>query len=128
MDMLVVVRPALPPGLEQAKARLRLGLSAIGALAPGRAGDVEQRGVALPAPGRGIVAGRCPQRTGVGAKPVRHAQCAGQRDASGNIVPRRDANGNIIRNSAGIIQPTLIVPTTDALGVSMLTWWKNSMV
>jgi TonB-dependent receptor len=44
------------------------------------------------------------------------------RDASGNIVPRRDANGNIIRNAAGIIQPTLILPTTDALGVSMLTY------
>ncbi|MBI5688541.1 MAG: TonB-dependent receptor [Verrucomicrobia bacterium] len=44
------------------------------------------------------------------------------RDASGNIVPRRDAAGNIIRNAAGIIQPTLIVPTTDALGVSILTY------
>jgi TonB-dependent receptor len=44
------------------------------------------------------------------------------RDASGNIVPRRDANGNIVRNAAGIIQPTLILPTTDALGVSTLTY------
>ena len=44
------------------------------------------------------------------------------RDSAGNIVPRRDANGNIVTNSAGIVQPTLIVPTSDALGVSRLTY------
>ncbi len=45
-----------------------------------------------------------------------------QRDAAGNVVPRRDAAGNIVRNAQGVIQPALIVPTTDALGVSMLTY------
>ncbi len=45
-----------------------------------------------------------------------------QRDAAGNVVPRRDAAGNIVRNAQGIIQPALIVPTTDALGVSKLTY------
>jgi iron complex outermembrane receptor protein len=44
-----------------------------------------------------------------------------RRDASGEIVYRRDANGNIVRNAAGVAQPELIVPTTDALGVSKLT-------
>ncbi len=44
------------------------------------------------------------------------------RDAAGNVVPRRDAAGNIVRNAAGIVQPTLILPTTDALGVSQLTY------
>ncbi len=45
-----------------------------------------------------------------------------QRDAAGNVVPRRDAAGNIVRNAQGIVQPALIVPTTDALGVSQLTY------
>jgi iron complex outermembrane recepter protein len=43
------------------------------------------------------------------------------RDAAGEVVYRRDAAGNIIRNTAGVPQPVLIVPTTDALGVSKLT-------
>ncbi len=46
-------------------------------------------------------------------------------DSAGNIVPRRDADGNIVRNSAGTIQPTLRVPTTDALGVSRLTYFDR---
>ena len=44
-----------------------------------------------------------------------------RRDATGEIIYRRDANGNIIANAAGVKQPELIVPTTDALGVSKLT-------
>ncbi|MBL9188596.1 MAG: carboxypeptidase-like regulatory domain-containing protein [Opitutaceae bacterium] len=45
-----------------------------------------------------------------------------QKDSAGNIVPRRDAAGNIVRNAAGQPLPALIVPTTDALGVSRLTY------
>ncbi len=45
-----------------------------------------------------------------------------QTDAAGNLVPRRDAAGNIVRNAAGQPLPALIVPTTDALGVSRLTY------
>ena len=44
------------------------------------------------------------------------------RDAAGNVVPRRDAAGNILRNAAGAPLPALIVPTTDALGLSKLTY------
>ncbi len=44
-----------------------------------------------------------------------------RRDATGEVIPRRDAAGNIVRNAAGVAQPDLIVPTTDALGVSKLT-------
>ena len=44
-----------------------------------------------------------------------------RRDAKGDIVYRRDAAGNIVVNAAGVKQPELIVPTTDALGVSTLT-------
>lgn len=44
-----------------------------------------------------------------------------RRDAAGEIIYRRDASGNIVRNAAGVPQPELIVPTTDALGVSKLT-------
>ncbi len=45
-----------------------------------------------------------------------------RQDAAGKIVPRRDAAGNIVRNAAGVIQPELILPTADALGVSRLTY------
>ncbi|MEY4685992.1 MAG: hypothetical protein RIR76_15 [Verrucomicrobiota bacterium] len=45
-----------------------------------------------------------------------------QRDAAGNIIPRRDAAGNILRNAAGAPLPALIVPTADALGLSKLTY------
>ncbi|MGH7944189.1 MAG: TonB-dependent receptor domain-containing protein, partial [Opitutaceae bacterium] len=44
-----------------------------------------------------------------------------RRDASGNFVPRRDAAGNILRDAQGRPLPELIVPVTDALGVSRLT-------
>lgn len=44
-----------------------------------------------------------------------------RRDAKGDIVYRRDAAGNIVVNAAGVKQPELVVPTTDALGVSTLT-------
>jgi len=50
-----------------------------------------------------------------------------QRDAAGNIVPRRDAAGNIVLDNNPIVAnrrplPALILPTTDALGVSKLTF------
>ncbi|HRE83120.1 MAG TPA: TonB-dependent receptor plug domain-containing protein [Opitutaceae bacterium] len=45
-----------------------------------------------------------------------------QRDASGRIVPRRDANGNIVLGTDGQPLPALVVPTTNALGVSQLTY------
>ncbi len=45
-----------------------------------------------------------------------------QRDGSGNIVPRRDASGRIVLGANGQPLPALIVPTTDALGVSRLTY------
>ncbi len=45
-----------------------------------------------------------------------------QRDAAGNFIPRRDASGNIVLGSNGQPLPALIVPTTDALGVSQLTF------
>ncbi|MBL9202855.1 MAG: TonB-dependent receptor [Opitutaceae bacterium] len=45
-----------------------------------------------------------------------------QTDSAGNYIPRRDAAGNIVRNAAGQPLPALIVPTTDALGVSRLTY------
>ena len=44
------------------------------------------------------------------------------RDSAGNFVPRRDASGNILKDASGQPLPTLIVPTTDALGVSKLTY------
>lgn len=44
------------------------------------------------------------------------------RDSAGNFVPRRDASGNILKDASGQPLPTLIVPTTDALGFSKLTY------
>ena len=49
-----------------------------------------------------------------------------QRDATGNIVPRRDAAGNILRAANGTPLPSLIAPTTDALGVSKLTFLSRA--
>jgi TonB-dependent receptor len=49
-----------------------------------------------------------------------------QRDAAGNIVPRRDAAGTILRAPNGTPLPALIVPTTDALGVSKLTFLSRA--
>jgi TonB-dependent receptor len=44
------------------------------------------------------------------------------RDSAGNFVPRRDASGKIVTDASGQPLPSLIVPTTDALGVSKLTY------
>jgi TonB-dependent receptor len=45
-----------------------------------------------------------------------------QRDASGNVIYQRDANGNVVRNSQGVAQPALIVPTNAGLAYSQLTF------
>lgn len=44
------------------------------------------------------------------------------RDSAGNFVPRRDASGKILTDASGQPFPSLIVPTSDALGVSKLTY------
>lgn len=69
-----------------------------------------------------VVGGLRGEQTDVwGEGPLTYPAGNFRRDASGEVIPRRDANGNIVRNAAGVPQPELIVPTTDALGVSKLT-------